>query len=225
MKTSLLISLGLLALLLCSCSNNPKTKLKQKDETTSAIIQFPVEAKQKNIGVFEDDTLIANVNAKAFLITPEGKLFWGDNPADTIHLLTDEYVEKAFLYLRDSILYIFYTATDHEGATSRLEKINIKSKQRLMKAEIQGVNLGVPYIINDYAYVTTVGVVGKLNLDDGKYVYQYFGLYDYEKQSFNSFDTIIFKNDSTFFLSKNINSKRIDSLIVNEKSGTRIIKK
>jgi len=58
-----------------------------------------------------------------------------------------------------------------------------------------------------------------------KYKYQFIDLYDAKKYSFNSFDTIIFKDGLTIFLSNNYNSKKTDSLIVNEKTGDRIIRK
>ena len=62
-------------------------------------------------------------------------------------------------------------------------------------------------------------------MKNGGYIYNFNGLYDNQKESFNSFDTIIFKNNSTIFISKNWKSKRVDSLIVNEKTLSTIIKK
>lgn len=192
---------------------------------TKINIEFPIAAKFKNSNRTVEDTLIATVDKTRFLITPEGKMFWGQNPADTISLLTDVIIEKAFLHVKVDTLFIFYTETDYEGSTSRFEKINLTSRQRILTTEIQGFNLGLPYILNNFAYVTTIGAVGKLNLDNGQYVYQYIDLYDDKKYSFNSFDTIIFKDRITLFLSKNRNSKHIDSLIVNEKTGKRKIRK
>jgi len=86
-------------------------------------------------------------------------------------------------------------------------------------------NLGLPYLVDNFAYVTTIGVVGKLNIDNGQYVYQFSDLYDHKRYSFNSFDTILFKDSLTMFLSKNRNGNRVDSVIVNEKTGDRTIKK
>jgi len=210
---------------LTSCGNNQTVDNSLALTNNKTNVEFPTEAKFKNPDRPVEDTLIATVDKTYFLITPEGKIFWGQNPADTIRLLTDVIIEKAFLHLNGDILLIFYTETDHEGATSRFEKINLASRQRILKAEIQGFNLGLPYIIDNFAYVTTIGVVGKLNLNNGQYIYQYFDLYDDKKYSFNSFDTIVFKDSLTFFLSENRNGKRIDSLIVNEKTGDRTIKK
>lgn len=212
-------------LLLTGCVNNKVADRTLTLTKTKIHVEFPTEAKFKNPDRPVEDTLIATFDKARFLITPEGKILWGQNPADTIHLLTDVIIEKAFLHLNGDTLLIFYTETDHEETTSRLEKINLSSRQRILTAEIQGFNLGLPYIVDNFAYVTTIGVVGKLDLDNGQYVYQYNDLYDYKKYSFTSFDTIVFKDNLTFFLSDNRNGKRIDSLIVNEKTGDRTIKK
>lgn len=212
-------------LFLTSCGNSKKADNSETLMNSQTKFKFPVKAEFKNPDRPVEDTLIATVDKTDFLITPEGKMFWGQNPADTIHLMTDVIIEKAFLHISGDTLFIFYTETDHEGATSRFEKINLASRQRILKAEIQGFNLGLPYIIDNFAYVTTIGVVGKLNLNNGQYIYQYFDLYDDKKYSFNSFDTIVFNDSLTFFLSQNRNGKRIDSLIVNEKTGDRTIKK
>ncbi len=212
-------------LYLTSCGD---TKTADNSQTLTIInsdIKFPIQAKQKNPEVFEDDTLIALVDNTDFTITPTGKLYWGQNPADTFQLLTDMIVEKAYLFKTGDTLLCFYTETDHDGATSRLEKINLTTRQQILKSEIQGFNLGLPFIRDNFAYVTTIGVVGKLNVDNGKYVYQHFDLYDDEKYSFNSFDTIIFQDSLSIFLSENYRSKRIDSLIINENTGDRTIKK
>ncbi len=197
------------------------TQVIEIDQTN---IKFPVEAKLKTPDQVED-TLIATVKGIDFLITPTGKLSWGRNPGDTIHIFPDEVIEKAYLYLNKDILYLFYTETDFEGATSRLEKIHLTSRKRILRAEIPGFNLGLPYILDNYAYVTAIGTAGKLNLDNGQYVYLYSKLYDHKKYSFNSFDSIVFKDDLTIFLSANINGKRVDSLIVNERTDKHIIRK
>lgn len=188
-------------------------------------IIFPIEAKPKNPDKLFEDTLIVTVNKNDFLITPEGNLHWGQNPRDTFQLFTDVFIERAFLYLQSDTLLIFYTETDHDGATSRFEKINLTSRQRILKAEIYGFNLGLPYLVDNFAYVTTIGVVGKLNLDNGQYIYQHSDLYDDKKYSFNSFDSIVFQDSMTIFLSENYHSKHMDSLVINEKTGKRTIKK
>ena len=204
-------------LFLISC-NNPETNAPESN------VQFPERAQFKHPDHPLEDTLISNVGNRAFLITPPGKIYWGQNPADTIHLLTEVTVEKAFLLVRKDTLFVFYTETDQEGATSRVEKINLNKRQRIWSAEIPAFNLGIPYILDNFAYLTAIGTAGKLNLETGKYLYQFTDLYDEIKYSFNGFDTIVFKDSLTLFLSENRYGKRVDTLIVNEKTKERTIK-
>jgi hypothetical protein len=187
-------------------------------------IIFPIEAKTKTDKI---DTLSVTIGTAHFIIAPSGKLSWDGKRANSIQLKmkTIYTVEKAYIHTFKETLVIFYTESDGEDATSRVEKINLNTGKRIWKSEILGFNLGIPYIINNFAYVTTIGHIGKLNMTNGNYVYRFDGLYDYRKQSFNGFDTITFKKNLTFFISKNWYSKRIDSIIVNEKTGHKRIRK
>jgi hypothetical protein len=152
-------------------------------------------------------------------------LKWGENVKDSVQLKTDVYVERAYFHLTGNILYVFYTETDFEGATSRVEKIDIDKKQSIWQTEIYGFNLGLPYITRNFIYLTTIGSVGKLNMNNGLYEFQFKNLYDNTKYSFNNFDTIIFKDSLTMFLSRNFHSKKIDSVIINEKTKDIKIRK
>ncbi len=63
-------------------------------------------------------------------------------------------VEKVYIYTSKEIFIIFYIESDGEGATSRVEKINLNTGRRIWKSEILGFNLGIPYIIDNFAYVS-----------------------------------------------------------------------
>ena len=208
-----------------SCGPISVDDIQHDSATTELKSIFPTPAKNKNPQVFEDDTLLATVSNVNFQITPTGKLSWSDNLADTIQLRTDVLISVAYLHKTADTLFIFYTETDHEGATSRLEKINLITRQSIWQTEIQGFNLGLPYIIDNFAYVTTIGFAGKIDLQKGKYIYECAGLYDDKRYSFNDFDTIIFRDTLTFFLADNRNNKWTDTLIVNETSGSWTVRK
>jgi hypothetical protein len=217
----------ILALLvgLISCQENTKGTA-DAPVNSSADILFPVKAQFINpVRTYDTDTLIARVDKTDFQITPEGKVSWGHDPADTFHLATEILVEKAFLYVKNDTLFAFYTETDNDVATSRLEKIDLGSRRRIWKSEIPGFNLGIPYIRENFAYVTTIGGIGKLDLYNGRYVYQNTDLYDREKDAFNNFDTILFQEDLTIFVSRKHINNRIDSIIVKESTGEITIKK
>jgi hypothetical protein len=196
--------------------------------TQNVITEFPIEGKVKGSGEtpLDPDTLVCRIGGEEFMIIPEGVLSWGRNHETTLKLKTDVgvYVEKAFFYKRDNILFVFYTETDFEGATSRVEKVDLAKRKSVWQTDIYAFNLGLPYIRNNFVYLTTIGVVGKLNLQNGKYAYQFKDLYDPKNYAYNSFDTIIFQDTVTLFLSKHSKSDPFDSVLVNEKTKTITIK-
>jgi len=190
-------------------------------------IIFPPHAinKNPNTPISEIDTLLCSIDEYNFLITPTGLLKWGNNLVDSFQLKTEVWVVKAYLHLENNILFIFYEETDEESGTSRVEKISLDKKENVWVNNIWGFNLGQPYIKDNFVYVTSFGTVGKINLADGQYAFQFKELYDHKKNSFNSFDTVIFKDSLTLFISNNFYSKMTDSIIVNEKTSEMITKK
>lgn len=223
----------LIFLLLTGCGekqNNRKdieqissqTPAASSDEVTLAVIGKIIEKKDTQV---EYPDIACTINQINFKVTPDGDLQWGDDYENSVKLSVVDNIEMAYFYVRDNKLYIFYTETDSDTATSRAEMIDLSTKQKKWNTEIYGFNLGQPYIKGDFAYVTTLGLAGKLNLMTGNYEYKFEDLYDYEKTAFNHFDTIIFKGNETLFLAKNYHSKRIDSLIVDEITNKiRIVK-
>jgi hypothetical protein len=160
-----------------------------------------------------------------FNIFPNGLLNWGSSKTDTVRLTTDMFVEKAFYYKNDSSLFLFCEESDNDCGSSEVFNINLQEKRLKWKAQIYAFNLGQPIIRGDFVYLTTLGFVGKLDLKSGKYAYKYSELYDNQKYAFNNFDTIIFKDTMTYFLSKRSLSEIFDSIIVNEKENKMVIKK
>lgn len=219
-------------LLLTSCGEKQvKAPLKQEKavvpEQITLKTSYPVEARLKEGGGDENGVLTAKVDQQVFTLLANGSLSWGKNSTDTFRLAVDKWcwIEKVFLHMSGDTLFAFYTETDSEGAGSMFEKIDLKNKKRLLKTAIEGFNLGKPAIRGQYVYVTAIGSIGKLNLNTGKYAYSDVDLYDREKYSFNSFDTIVFRRNETIFVSKNYHSGHMDSVIVNEQTGKKRIVK
>jgi hypothetical protein len=152
-----------------------------------------------------------------FLITPLGLFKTPTN--DTIRLKTDLIVDNAYLYQDESNYYVFFTDTDHDGATSWIQKISKNPLKSISVEHILGFNLGQPIIDKQFAYVTAIGFVGKIDLQTIEYVWKHKGLYDSEKYSFNSFDTVILNKNEIEFISGNYKSNDIDKVVVDNRTG------
>ncbi len=209
-----------------SCKNDVTKNSTNNILSSRQDIIFPVRALPKNkTANIEEDTLTATVEGISCSIATNGNVLWGQDSAASFQLQTDQIVEKAYLYKNANLLWIFYEETDNETGISRVEKIDLKTKKKIWATNIFGFNLGRPYIIDTTAYVSAIGFAGKLNLGDGNYIYRFTDLYDREKYSFNSFDTILFKDNLAIFISRNYLSNHMDSLIVNEKDHSSVIRK
>lgn len=164
----------------------------------------------------EEDTLILELNDVNYQITPIG--LFSINETDSIKLKTENGVIKAYIYEDRFNYYIFLEDLDLVYPSSYIEKISKKTMSSEY-SELIHFNLGQPIILNEFAFVSAIGFVGKLNLKTGQYIWKHDNLYDNEKKSFNSFDTVIIKHETTEFISENYYSKSIDKIIIDNKSG------
>lgn len=223
-KKGILIALCALLFTCCNFFSNHRKNGNLSNENVQSY--FPKLATNKNLNMKGDaDTLIMKIDGIDYNIFPNGLLSLGSSKTDTIRLTTDMFVEKAFFFKIDSSLFLFCEESDNDCGSSEVFNINLLEKRLKWKAQIYAFNLGQPIIRGDFVYLTTLGFVGKLDLKSGKYAYKYSELYDNQKYAFNNFDTIIFKDTMTYFLSKRSLAEIFDSIIVNEKNNKMVIKK
>lgn len=220
--------LYILTIFLFSCNNNGQVEnnsnIRQQDSTTQNV---PTESDNQIIAAKEfefknpdrpvEDTLLLKTRNGVFLITPLG--LFNTTTNDTIRLKTDLIVEKAYLYENKTDYFIFFTDTDHEGSTSWIQKISKNPLKSESVEHIPGFNLGQPIIYEQFAYVTAIGFVGKIDLQTVEYVWKHKDLYGRGKQSFNSFDTVTFNKNEVKFISGNYKSDNIDKVIVDNQTG------
>jgi hypothetical protein len=225
MKIKLIVLV--ITLLIVGC-NNLITNKKNRVVENINIVQtsYSTRAINKNPDQKGDeDTLLIDFKGSKIEIHPNGYLYWDTSRRDSLKLTSDMFVTEAFYYMIDSLLILFVEESDGDYGTCEIININLNNKQICWKTPMDGFNLGKPIIRGNFVFLTTIGTIGKLDLRNGKYAYQYIDLYDTNKYSFNSFDTIVFKDSLTFFISKNYHSKHMDSAIINERTNSLIIKK
>lgn len=220
--------LYILTILLLGCNNKGKIEANSNEvQQNSSTQNISTETEGQMLGakkfVFNnperpiEDTLIIKSDNKNFLITPLGLFKTNDN--DSIQLETDLIVSRAFLYETNEYFYVFFTDTDHDGATSWIQKISKNPLKSEYVEQIQGFNLGQPIIHGESAYVTAIGFIGKFDLKSGMYNWKHHNLYDNETYSFNSFDTILMNKTQIQFVSENYRSKKVDKVVVDNQSG------
>lgn len=222
-----------LTILLLGCTNN--SNVYNKADNLDSITQHDITMQEAEISdeikksesakrfVFKnpdrqvEETLVLKTDNNNYLITPFGHFIIGEK--DSIQLETDEIVERAYLYEDKENFYVFFTETDYDGATSWIQKISKKPLKSTYIEQIQGFNLGLPIISMGFAYVNAFGFVGKIDLKTGVYAWKHSNLYDNEKYSFNSFDTVLLKQNTTEFISENYTNKKIEKVVVDNLTG------
>ena len=163
----------ILAIIFFGCnSNGKKTEAKSTDSTLieQKNISTQIEKIVNNRNTFNakkfdfkntdrpiEDTLILKTNHKNFMISPLG--MFKVNDKDSTQLKTNLIVDRAYLYETNEFYYVFFTDTDHEGATSWIQKISKNSLKSVYVKQIQGFNLGLPVIYNEFAFVSAIGFV------------------------------------------------------------------
>jgi hypothetical protein len=218
--------------ILNSCSNKNKKSIIsdnkiQVDTSISTPInssnnvetKFPTQIKAITEDVFEDDTVQGNFDGCEYVLYPHGmiKFNHADN-YDTIQLTTDLLIAEAYFYSFKDNLVIYYADTDMESGGSYIEcydsDYNLSWKQ-----DIYAFNLTKPIVIDSLTFVASFGFAGKLNLNNGKYLWKHTDLY--EETRFDAFGSIEFDGENIRFIeSLWINDTREPGeVIINNKTG------
>jgi len=166
-------------------------------------------------------TYILEHKRKNLFITPRG--LFVENDADSIQLWTDGHIDydDVYLYEDDENYYFFFTesAWGVDGSTSWLQKISKDPLNSIYATNIWGFNLGKPIIHGNFAYVSAIGFVGKIDITNGKYAWKHDSLYNREKAAFTSFQKVIVREETVEFWSENIIKEELSTIIVDNESG------
>ena len=156
-------------------------------------------------------------------IEPNGTVFLISNYDTTIFdLSTEVYVEDAYLFQSDSILYVFYGETDMLNGTSYLEAHDLKKQALVYITHSPVFNLGQPVIKDQLAYIASFGFVGKVDLLTGDYLWKFEDLYDRNTNDFNAFNAVDFENGQVSFRSHNRIKNSTQTIIIDDLTGKRI---
>ena len=98
------------------------------------------------------------------------------------------YIERLDYLDTDGDPIIIYDVTNDDVAAGSVIRLDKKTLVQKWLANVPGFNIGEGVVKDHWLYLSTIGSVGKLDLDSGKYVGQYDGLYKKKPGIFNSFE-------------------------------------
>jgi hypothetical protein len=108
-------------------------------------------------------------------------------------------VEKLLFtpYLDD--LMLAYTVSDGEYKVSNVSRIDGQTLEPVWNAIVPAFNMGVPAIQEQHIYVTSIGFIGKINVETGEYVWKHDELWQRNDGGYNSFALPIFDGEQVIF--------------------------
>lgn len=131
-------------------------------------------------------------------------------------------IDKVFFYVVDSsTFFVMWQETNHNGVGSNAALYELGSAKPRWKHEYPDPEPGQIAIDSAYAYISTLGMVGKLNMYTGDYLWQHDSLFEPIKMKYKSFDRPMIYTNSVCFIDYAIRGRKNkrDSIWVNDATG------
>ncbi len=181
MKLNKALIAGLVTTLIASSCSLFYTKADKENSEISGIIplQDDDEGTYANEARYYNwpnpDTMIIYIDNERYNVTSNGEVA----SSEGIRKLSigNEYpLAQLFFSQRGRDLIVFYTDVDSNGAGSFVKRINVDSGDVIWTTEIDGFSFSKPLIRSQFAYVCTIGFIGKMKLNNGEFDWKYTSL-------------------------------------------------
>jgi outer membrane protein assembly factor BamB len=143
-------------------SSNERSELKTR-------ITFPVSLEFSD--TTKSDTLLMNLENEELAITRNGKVMRSDGTFFDIKPV--DALKSLFILPRDNDFIVFYVSSDGDVGASYAKRISPDKNKIKWETPISAINLASPAIVDNSAYLSTLGFVGKLDLKNGKYIWKF----------------------------------------------------
>ncbi|MCQ2227344.1 MAG: hypothetical protein MJZ01_05460 [Bacteroidales bacterium] len=164
------------------------------------------------------DTLIIYIDGIRHKMTSEGSILNGENEV-TYNLGNEFPVEQLYFIQRGRDMFFFYTDVNEDGAGSFVKRMSLDTGETIWAQEIDGFSFSKPLVRGQFAYIGTIGFIGKMKLKSGTFDWKYSGLGG-SKGRFNQFREIDFPNEKQVrFVSPHPFSFQSDTVVVNDMTG------
>lgn len=213
---------ALLLIFLVSCQSNSN---KQESDTTNVPEVVNVDTSldmnyesPESVDFLKEnkkESFEVEVNNEKLRITRDGKVFNGKKLAFDIKSGTPIRLLYVQPFKEDYV--VFYEYTNKEGVGSRAKLVSNKNKIK-WDTQVAGFNLSSPVVLGNYAYLSTFGFIGKLNLTDGKFAWKFDNL----GEKYESFEAPKFYKDSSVLFLHKATSTKFDSLLIDDRNGKMI---
>jgi hypothetical protein len=133
-------------------------------------------------------------------------------------------VDHLFIHRYNSSFFATWQETDHEGVKTYFALFMNGSVKPEWEYSFRVPDPSNPVMDGTDAYISALGMVGKLNISDGKFYWKYDSLYNQLNGAYKSFEPAQVFPDRAVFIDRPIPGKRPkrDTIVIELKEGNRI---
>jgi hypothetical protein len=116
---------------------------------------------------------------------------------------------------------VVWQETDHTGVSSYFALFERGKTKALWRKQVKAPMPGQPVIDSNNVYISTLGMVGKLDVNTGSTIWMHDSLFDPLKLAYKEFERPIVYRSTVCFYDKPIKGKKVkrDSIWIDDKSG------
>lgn len=191
-------------------------------------IIYATELKRGNENAFVD--AVGRAGDTIYTGTFKGYIEASDSAGKNRHFILDlkaEYMVDAVFILAYSpgVYFVVWQETDHVGAISYMALFKEGTSKPLWKKKYGEINPGLPVADSSYAYISSLGFIGKVSLDDGSFIWKRDSLYVNLNRRYQRFQAPLVYKNKVVFVDYPVPGRRDirDTIKVNAASG-KIIK-
>ena len=176
----------------------------------------------------EDERCHIQSNTYSYSLSVEGALVREkDHKSIAFKLPENFYIESVrFKPFTNKIIFTF-SISDGDSGSVLVSLFDEDNFSFAWQTELFAFNISPALIHNNSIYLGGIGLIAKINLADGKMIWQHFGLYESATQAYNSFETPMIQGEYIIFREQKVpdaNYPGIREIQVLDRTG-KIIKK
>jgi hypothetical protein len=120
--------------------------------------------------------------------------------------------------------FAVWLETDHIGVKTNLALFEQGADKPKWKRSFPVINPGRPVIDGDFAYVSMLGMVGKLSVTDGNFAWKHDSLFTATGQHYKEFETPKVYPDKVIFIDQPVKGLRAvrDTIIADPETGKNL---
>ena len=129
-----------------------------------------------------------------------------------VNLPYNFYIDAVQYQMNDKNILFIFGITDDESGSAIVALLDPTNNRMPWSIDIYAFNPSPLLVSQGYIYVGGIGMVAKLNLSDGKIIWQHKDLYERETQAFSSFIMPLKEGNIIIFKEAKVSSAKYDGI-------------